>query len=467
MNTLESPFFLRSIADPSSRELLAQRVAQRMAYHSDSGSFRSFGSWCEWFERLTGHRDVDTVLSFISAVDARSLALDVYSPHVILRSQSGGAGVRSLARHLNAASGPDQDYILDHIRNYHGSVDTCESCGDWFALDDMETTYSDGYVCEGCRDDHYRWSEFHDQWIHEDNATTAIGRRGREIVIHEDTEGFHYDEDRGCLVSDEYEPPEPPSIIRQYHSSKPYFAARPDEWTARHDRFLGVELEVECGSRDPGEVADAIHQRVNGGEFGRSIFFENDGSLTNGFEMISQPMSLPALREVFGFLRSSELLSGVRSHRTTTCGLHVHVGRSGLSNVTIARAVTFVNDPQNDAFVTALARRYNTSYCKVAEKDIELAHLPGDRYEAINLTGRATIEFRIFRGSLKYEAVVAAVEFCHAILEFCGRPETSATALNARAFLAFCASQLEEETRTLRAYVDQRTAGIFRHSEAA
>ena len=126
-----------------------------------------------------------------------------------------------------------------------------------------------------------------------------------------------------------------------------------------------------------------------------------------------------------------------------------------------------MNDPQNDAFVTALARRYNTSYCKVAEKDIELAHLPGDRYEAINLTGRATIEFRIFRGSLKYEAVVAAVEFCHAILEFCARPETSATALNARAFLAFCASQLEEETRTLRAYVDQRTAGIFRHSEAA
>jgi hypothetical protein len=126
-----------------------------------------------------------------------------------------------------------------------------------------------------------------------------------------------------------------------------------------------------------------------------------------------------------------------------------------------------VNDPQNDAFITALARRYNTTYCKVAEKNIEDAHLAGDRYEAINLTGNATIEFRVFRGSLKYEAVIAAVEFCHALLEFCARPETGAKALNARAFLTFCANQLEAETRILRAYVDQRTAGVFAHSEAA
>jgi len=143
------------------------------------------------------------------------------------------------------------------------------------------------------------------------------------------------------------------------------------------------------------------------------------------------------------------------------------VSRSGLSNLTIARAVTFVNDPGNDAFITALARRYSTSFCKVVEKDVETAHLSADRYEAINLTGRDTIEFRIFRGSLKYEAVISAIEFSHAILEYCARAETGSSALNAHAFLAYCANHLEAETRVMRAYVADRTAGLFQHSEAA
>jgi len=462
MNTLQTPFFLRSIENEQSREALACRIACRIEFHANSYHPRQFDAWCAWLHRLNRDRDILEVWGLLDSVGDLAREAGIFSPYVIAH----GSGFREILDFLNDATGYDQELLLERVRE-QTSVDTCTSCGLWFAMDDMELEHGDNLVCESCRDDHYRWSEFHDCWVHEDQAVSAISRRGREIVIHEDTDGFHYDEERECLVSDEYEPPEPPSIIRQYHSSKPHFCARPDEWTARFNRFLGVELEVECGSRDPGAIADAIHQSVNGGEFGRSLFFEHDGSLTNGFEMISQPMSLPALREAFGFLRSSELLSGVRSHRTTTCGLHVHVGRSGLSNVTIARAVTFVNDPQNDAFITALARRYNTTYCKVEEKDIEVAHLAGDRYEAINLTGRATIEFRIFRGSLKYEAVIAAIEFCHALLEFCGRPETISTTLNARAFLTFCVNRLEAETRILRAYVDQRTAGVFTHSEAA
>jgi hypothetical protein len=222
---------------------------------------------------------------------------------------------------------------------------------------------------------------------------------------------------------------------------------------------MGVELEVEGYSRDPEEAARAIHQSVNGGMFGRHVFFERDGSLSSGFEMITHPQSLPAHRELFTFLRDPALVRGLRSHRTTTCGLHVHVSRSGLSNLTIARAVTFVNDPGNDAFITAIARRYSTSFCKVVEKDVETAHLSADRYEAINLTGRETIEFRIFRGSLKYEAVISAIEF--------SRAETGSSALNAHAFLAYCANHLETETRVMRAYVADRTAGLFQHSEAA
>jgi len=462
MNTLQTPFFLRSIENEHSRQALVCRIVARIEHHTNRPHSRQFNAWCAWLQRLNESRDVAPVRSLLDLVGDLARDSGIFSPYAIANESSP----RDILEFANEAQEYDQDFLLD-IARQQTSINRCASCNSWFDVDDMEPEHDGDMVCETCRDDHYQFSEFLDCWIHIEHSAPAISPRGREILIHQDADGYHWDDERECLVSDEYEPPEPPSIIRSYHSSKPHFCTRPDEWTAQHDRFLGVELEVECGSRNPGEVADAIHERINGGEFGRSIFFENDGSLSNGFEIISQPVSLPALREVFGFLRSSELLSGVRSHRTTTCGLHVHVSRSGLSNVTIARAVTFVNDPQNDAFITALARRYNTTYCKVAEKNIEDAHLAGDRYEAINLTGNATIEFRVFRGSLKYEAVIAAVEFCHALLEFCARPETGAKALNARAFLTFCANQLEAETRILRAYVDQRTAGVFAHSEAA
>lgn len=480
MNTANSPFFHSLVCDSARRERAARFAASRMAAAADGQPGRSsFADWCEWTTQILGAaRAIDPPLSevvrgamlqfgveFVHAADCEGLVF----PHVA--NQATGGLRRGQARSaLLSLEGDvrtrDADAVRDLVYDHGFEHAGCEHCGYSFLVDDMQSTHDDGLVCESCRDD-YRYSDYSDRWIPEHNAVEARGRNGRMIWIHEDEDDFHFCEDRGEYVHDDYEPPAPPSIIREYHHSKPYFVARDDAWTRQFNRMLGVELEVECHTAEPREAAQAIHEFVNGGEFGRSIFFERDGSLTNGFEMISQPMSLPALRGVFGFLNDSRLVAGLRSHRTTTCGLHVHVSRSGLSNLTIARANVFVNDPQNDAFITAIARRYNARFCLVSEKQLETAHISADRYEAINLTGRTTIEFRIFRGSLKFEAVVAAVEFAHALLEFCARTQTGATSLNARAFLAFCAKELRDDTAILREYVAARTAGVFSLSEAA
>ena len=69
--------------------------------------------------------------------------------------------------------------------------------------------------------------------------------------------------------------------------------------------------------------------------------------------------------------------------------------------------------------------------------------------------------FRIFRGSLKYDAVIAAVEFCHALLRFCGLIEQTAYQLNARDFLQWCAVAMHDETATMREYVAARNSGLF------
>lgn len=484
MDTVQTPFFLGLVNDPVRRERAAAFVASRMLASAADPVRRlgdgAYDDWANWLRRIGFWRNharggvpggVDAFLSDVGlAADSRGLVYPgaIHTVYVSCGQQVQRRHARLVLLTLeNSSFNRDRALVHDLVDEFGWTHDDCEHCGVRFLTDDMSTTWDDGYVCENCRLDHYSHSEYRDTFIPSDNAVDALDQRGRPVVIHEDDDAFHWCDERDTYVHDDYEPPAPPSIIREYHYSKPYFVARDDAWSRQHNRLLGAELEVECYSCESRVAADRIHQHVNGGTFGQSLFFERDGSLVNGFEMITQPMSLPALRDVFGFLNRPELVEGLRSHRTTTCGLHVHVNRSGLSNLTIARANVFVNDPQNDAFITAIARRYNARFCLVSEKNLETGHVSQDRYEAINLTGRTTIEFRLFKGSLKYEAVVAAIEFSHALLEFCARNQTGAAALNARAFLAFCAKELRDDTAVLRDYAAARTAGVFAHSEVA
>jgi len=284
-----------------------------------------------------------------------------------------------------------------------------------------------------------------------------LDRRGNRVFVSEGADYYHYDEEREIYVHEEYEGD---SVIRGYHESKALFTMQPDDWTAKYGRFMGVELEVEeryGDGRNRNIIAKSINEAVNGDS--RRIFFERDGSLRCGFEMITNPMSLPALRDVFKFLQTP-VVTGLVSHKTDTCGLHVHVSRSVLTPLQIQKVVAFVNAPENEWFIRGLSRRYGAGFCSIRDKKIGKGiHFGIDRYEAVNLTNRRTIEFRIFKGSLKYEAVIAAIEFCHAIIEFCRPAVTSVNQLSAGAFLSFCSTQMAAETRVLRAYISSRLSG--------
>jgi hypothetical protein len=107
--------------------------------------------------------------------------------------------------------------------------------------------------------------------------------------------------------------------------------------------------------------------------------------------------------------------------------------------------------------IRAIARRYAEGYCKIKEKKIGSAHQSSDRYEAINLTSQNTIEFRIFKGSLKYESVIAALEFCHSLVEFT-RPasEGDISHLTTDHYMNFISDRMHKETTVLRPYIEQR-----------
>ena len=131
---------------------------------------------------------------------------------------------------------------------------------------------------------------------------------------------------------------------------------------------------------------------------------------------------------------------------------------SPIGCVTISKVVCFVNDPDNAPLIRAVARRYSTGYCRVERKRLASAHQSdGNRYQAVNLCNAHTLEFRIFRGSLHAPAVIAAVEFANAVVEFCQPFGPDGFNLKAPAFLDFInTAAMRKHTRYLRAYLADR-----------
>jgi len=397
--------------------------------------------------------------SFARLIAVECESRDYHLPQIMLRHATHGIASSYVPDVMDDAStGYDFDECRDYLDDTVG-VFTCDDCERVFHNNDYCCVAGDRSVCESCRDDHYTYCDEDDEYVHNDDVSEAISRYGNRIYINtnRDNYDYSYDEDREIYIHNDWVGD---SVIGQYHSSKNQFVMRHDDWTAKHYRHIGVDLEVEevdGDTRNREAIAKSINEAVNGDE--KNLFFERDGSLTCGFEMISNPMSLPALRNLFQFL-NSHLVKDLRSHKTTTCGLHVHVSRSNLTPLQIQKVVAFINAPENEWFIRGLARRYGAGFCAIRDKKIGKGiHVGTDRYEAVNLTNRRTIEFRIFKGSLKYEAVIAAIEFCHAILEFCRPAVTGINQLSAGAFLSFCANKMPADTKVLRAYISSRLSG--------
>lgn len=245
--------------------------------------------------------------------------------------------------------------------------------------------------------------------------------------------------------------------------------------------WAGVELEVEShGNRE--DQAKAIKDLL--GDF---ILIKNDGSLHNGFEIVTRPASLEVQRKMWTLFFEKRPID-ISSWKKGTCGMHVHMTRRGmtkdgstyrdldaikvsygslskwdadklktplgevnprypaLSNLTVAKMVMFVNAPRNYKLVTKIAGRTGERWARIYEKKaVREALSDRDRYEAINLTGRETIEFRIFRGTLLPSGFFKNLEFCFALKDFCSSAGNSfVECQNSEAFIKFVNGRKKE-----------------------
>lgn len=192
-------------------------------------------------------------------------------------------------------------------------------------------------------------------------------------------------------------------------------------------RFFGTELEVD-GDGD-WDVTGAIDEN-----YSPDVYLKEDGSLNDGFEIVTHPMSFDYAssfdwKDIMRRVRDA----GFRSHDAETCGLHIHVSRDAFGetideqDMRIGKVLHFFNKFQH--FITKFSRRtvsqidswasfYPTRALTEDGLKEETKVLKGEgRYFAVNVQPRNTVEFRIFRGTLKVNTYLATLQFVNKLCD--------------------------------------------------
>ena len=80
------------------------------------------------------------------------------------------------------------DYELDNVSGFAREIEACEcaDCEDHFDEDDLVTTYDGNRICEDCAGNNYVWSNYSENFVHNDNSVYVEANNG---YLHEDDVG--------------------------------------------------------------------------------------------------------------------------------------------------------------------------------------------------------------------------------------------------------------------------------------
>ena len=198
--------------------------------------------------------------------------------------------------------------------------------------------------------------------------------------------------------------------------------------------YLGVEIEVEATR---GAELDEGAETATSERF----YCKHDGSLSNGFEIVSHPATWEWWRTADLDFTDELREQGFRSYNTETCGMHVHVSRNVLSQLDIYKLLKFCKNAPG--FLLKVSRRKKANLQRWAAigregPDVLVLKAKGDhnspacRYEALNVTGGSTVEFRLFRGTLDKHAIRRNLAFVQALILYV--KETSIKRLSSSLF---------------------------------
>jgi hypothetical protein len=196
--------------------------------------------------------------------------------------------------------------------------------------------------------------------------------------------------------------------------------------------FMGTELELSTGYNSAGERSQhAAAKILTQSEIGHLVYLKSDGSISGyGFEACFHPMSYDFLVENW----PEDLLRRLRNAGAMphdSCGMHVHVNRSGFSDPVHAyKWIKFMY--RNQSFMRRMARRDPGQWGSFERPDERAAakwHAKGgygaySRYTAINCMPRDTYEVRIFASTLNRTRYLGSMGLVDASVEYTRQAST-------------------------------------------
>lgn len=317
-------------------------------------------------------------------------------------------------------------------------VRVCSSCDCIYTIEDDFSEVDGDAWCSGCTDNYAHWCDrceaygrdntYYINDMGESWCTSCTDNRAQWC---ENCEQYNRD---GCENGCEDDFSDGDRIIHDYsYRPDPIFHSTDDNSRL----FFGMEIEVEAegydARREAAQYAYSILEEQNS-----LAYLKNDGSLNCGFEVVTHPMTYDFfMNEASEFWETIDKLKNdfhMKSWATRTCGLHIHISRSGFTNPPhLHRFLRLIYS--NQSFYQLMAGRSESSWAKFDDvmsydgtnqkwgrsyknKVADPTTTSTDRYSAVNTNNRATVEMRIFKGSINTTNVRGALGLAHASVEY-------------------------------------------------
>lgn len=297
----------------------------------------------------------------------------------------------------------------------------CDDCLEYHHNDNL-TVVGDRYVCGHCLDN-YSYCEGCDTYV---DSGTMCETSGGDYVC-EDCYSSYEEEYRSQAIYDYHE-------YRDWHKREVINNIQDTVDNIDTSLTFGFELEVEQHENCIVSRNDMALQVKEITE--NDTICSYDGSLNNGFEIVSHPLTYNYFRKYED--RFIDMLQALKrgkyiSHNASTCGLHIHIDRNYLGDMfdtqenNIDRLIllfeTFKNEllifsrrtkTQVDRWSSFLSNDTNTTLEYVKDKKHN-----GSRYMAVNIQNRRTIEIRLWRGTLNINTFMATIELTKIMVDWC------------------------------------------------
>lgn len=303
----------------------------------------------------------------------------------------------------------------------------CERCDFIGHQDDDFSVVDDSEVwCSSCIDSHANWCDWHEGYFRGYTCYTSDSSRTFCEPCYSDNTSYCEECDAsfvdGCNMDHDES-----RLIHDYSYRPDLIFHQTDDDTRL---YFGIEIETEHRHEDYGYRNDAAEyaNRLEGMDL---AYLKSDGSLTCGFEIVTHPMShdffMNEADDLWQTISTLKSDYGMISWGTRTCGVHVHISRSGFNGG--AHQHRFLQLVYNNKlFYEALAGRssdrwasFSDIYDGRGDKRIMnkiIHHRESNRYSAVNTINRDTLEMRIFRGTLNVRSLKSIINLAHASVEF-------------------------------------------------